>query len=104
MKRATVASPVAQFDKGPLGDQPTVGDDADTLGHPFRHLEDMGGHDDGDAVPDTVQKHILHLPRRAGVETGKWLIEDDQARIVNEGAGQRHLDQRAARGTRPYWH
>ena len=70
-------------------------DDADALGHALGDLEDVGGHDDGDAVLDLVEQHILDLPGGTGIETGEGFVEDDQPRFVHQGAGQRDLLQHA---------
>ena len=43
------------------------------------------------------EQHVLHLPGRAGVEPGQRLVEDDEARVVHERAGERDLLPHAAR-------
>ena len=75
----------------PCGDQPAAGDHADAVGHALGDFEDMRGHDDGAAGRDALAQHVLDLPRRAGVEAGQRLVEDDQPRLVHQRAGERHL-------------
>ena len=85
----------AQFGQRALGDETAVIDDADPLGHAFGDLENVGGHDDGDAAADLFEQHLLDLPGRAGVEAGQRLVEDDELGIVDEGAGEGDLLQHA---------
>ncbi len=40
---------------------------------------------------DALAQHVLDLARGAGVEAGQRLVEDDQARVVHQRAGERHL-------------
>ena len=42
-------------------------------------------------------QHVLDLARGAGVEAGQRLVEDDQPRIVDQRAGERHLLAHALR-------
>ena len=42
-------------------------------------------------VGDALAQHALHLPRRAGIEAGQRLVQDDHARPVHQRAGERHL-------------
>ena len=95
LERVLAADAGAQFGQRAFGDQLAVIDDADALGHAFGHFEDVGGHDDGDTLAHLVEQHLLDLPGRAGVEAGQRLVEDDQFRIVDEGAGERDLLQHA---------
>ena len=73
------------------------GDDADPLGHALRHFEDVRRHHHGVAGAHAGEQHVLHLPRRAGVEPGQRLVEDDQPRVVHQRAGERHLLAHALR-------
>ena len=83
---------LAQFGERALGDQPAVRDDADALGHPFGDFEDMRRHDRRCAPrAHAFQQHVLDLARGRGVEPGQRFIEDDQLRVVDQRAGQRHL-------------
>ena len=74
-----------------FGDQPSARDDADAVGHALGDFEDVRGHDDGVAGRDPLAQHALDLPRRAGVEAGQRLVEDDDARPVHQRARKRHL-------------
>ena len=74
-----------------LGDQPPRCDDADPVGHPFGHFQNMRGHDHGAAGAHPVAEQALDVTRRHGVEAGERFVEDDQARVVHQGPGQRHL-------------
>ena len=40
---------------------------------------------------DALAQHVLDLARGAGVEAGQRLVEDDQPRVVDQRAGERHL-------------
>ena len=55
----------------------------------------MGGHDDSDAGGHLLFQHILDLPGGTGIEAGQRLVEDDQARVVHQRTGERHLLQHA---------
>ena len=49
----------AQLGKVALGDQATVGEDADTLRHALGDYEDVGRHDDGAAGANARLQHVL---------------------------------------------
>ena len=68
----------AQLVERAFGDQPAAGDDADAVGHALGDLEDVRGHDHGAAGGDALAQHVLDLARRAGVEAGQRLVENDQ--------------------------
>ena len=68
-----------------------AGDDADAVGHALGDFEDVRGHDHGAAGGDALAQHVLDLPRRAGVEAGERLVENDELRVVHQRAGERHL-------------
>ena len=51
----------------------------------------MRRHDDGAAGAHTFLEHVLHLPRRTGVETRERFVENDELRVVHQCAGQRHF-------------
>ena len=55
-----------------------VGDDTDAVGHAFGDFENVRGHDDGAAGAGALAQHAFDLPRRAGVEAGERLVENDQ--------------------------
>ena len=97
LEAAAAAGAEAELGERALGDQTAAGQHADALGHALGDLEDVGGHDDGAAGADARLEHVLDLPRGAGVEAGQRLVEDDQARVVDQRAGQRHLLAHAAR-------
>ncbi len=48
-------------------------------------------HDDRGAAANALREHVLHLPRRTGVEAGQGFVENQQARLVHQGAGESHL-------------
>src|ERR1700722_3621974 len=73
---------VAQLVERALRDQPPLRDHADAVGHALGDLEDMRGHDDGAARGDALAQHGLDLARRAGVEAGERLVEDDHLGVV----------------------
>src|SRR5208282_1560442 len=81
----------AQLLERAFGDEPAVGDDADAVGHAFGDFENMRGHDDGAAGAGALAQHAFDLPRRAGVEAGERLVENDDAWLVYQGAGERHF-------------
>ena len=82
---------LAQFGERAFGDQPARGDDADPVGHPFGDFENMRRHDHGAAGADARLQQSLDVTRRQRVEAGEGFIEDDQAGVVDQRAGQRHL-------------
>ena len=86
-----------QLGERALGDQAAARQHADALGHALGDFEDVRGHDDRAAGADARLQHVLHLPRGAGVEAGQRLVEDDEARVVDQRAGERHLLAHAAR-------
>ena len=79
-----------------FGDQPSVGDDTDAVGHALGHLENMRRHDDGGAGGNALAQRILDLTGGPGVEAGERLVEDDQPRIVHERAREGHFLLHAA--------
>ena len=74
-----------------LGDEPAVRDDADAVGHALGDFQDVRGHDDGAASAYALAQHVLDLARGAGIEPGQRLVENDDARVVHQRAGERHL-------------
>ncbi len=80
-----------QFFERAFGDEPAVRDDADAVGHALGHFKNVRGHDDGAAGARALAQHGLDLARRAGVETGQRLVQNDHARLVHQRAGERHL-------------
>jgi len=80
-----------------LGYETSVGEHNDALGHALGDLQDMRGHDDGAAGANPRLQHVLDLAGGAGVKTGQRLVEDDEAGVVDERTGQRHLLAHAAR-------
>ena len=42
-----------------------------------------------------LEQHLLDLAGRAGVEAGERFVENDEVRVVHQGAGERHLLQHA---------
>src|SRR6266852_6703943 len=88
---AALAGWAAQLLERALGDETAAGDDADAVGHALGDFEDMRGHDDGAAGAHALAQHGLDLARRAGVEPGQRLVEDDQPGLVHQRAGERHL-------------
>ncbi len=57
LERGLAADAGAQFGERAFGDEAAVIDHADSFGHALGDFEDVGGHDDGDA--------LLHLARAA---------------------------------------
>ena len=82
---------LAQFGERALGDQTSRGDDADPVGHALGDFEDMRGHDHGAAGAHALREQSLDMPRRDGIEPGERLVQDDQPRVVDQGARERHL-------------
>src|SRR5271166_4464432 len=68
--------------------EPAVSDDADAVGHAFGDFENMRGHDDGAAGAGALAQYAFDLPRRAGVEAGERLIENNHPRLVHQRAGK----------------
>jgi hypothetical protein len=81
----------AQLRKRSFADEAALGDYADTIGHAFGNVENVGGHDDRHAARDVLAQHRLDLARGARIEAGQRLVEDDEVGLVDEGAGERHL-------------
>ena len=67
------------------------GDDADAVGHALGDFEDVRRHDHGARRTGRAPAAILDLARGQRVEPGERLVQDDQARIMHQRAGQRHL-------------
>ena len=82
---------LAQFGERTFGHQPSRGDDADPVGHPFGHLEYMCGHDHRAAGAHAICEQSLDVTRRHSVEAGQRFVEDDQAGVVHERARERDL-------------
>ena len=95
LERRLAADAAAQFGERAFGDEPAVIDDADAFGHAFGHFENVGGHDDGDALLDLFEQHLLDLPGGAGIEAGQRFVENDELGIVHERAGEGDLLQHA---------
>ena len=74
-----------------FGDELAVGDDADAVGHALGDFKNVRGHDDGAAGANALAQNAFDLARGAGVEPGQRLVENDQPRLVNERAGERHF-------------
>ena len=81
----------AQLVQRAIGDQPSLGDDPDAIGHALGDLQDMGRHDHGAPGPHTLPQHFLDDARRTGVEAGERLVQDDESRVMHQRARQRHF-------------
>ncbi len=82
---------LAQLGQRALGDQAARGDHADAVGHALGDLENMRGHDDGAAGLNALAQQALHMAGGDGVEARQRLVENDEAGIVHQRAGKRHL-------------
>jgi len=80
-----------QLSKRAFGDQLSGRDDADAVGHAFGDFENVGGHDYGAAGADPLLQQSLDVTGGERIEAGERLVQDDQARVMHQRAGQRHL-------------
>ena len=90
-RRFVLAGLEPQLFERAFGDEPAVGDDADAVGHALGDFKNVRGHDDGAAGAHAFAQDAFDLARGAGVEPGQRFVENDQPRLVNERAGQRHF-------------
>ncbi len=65
-------------------------DERDPVAEPLGLVGVVGDEQDGDAVVAQFLDEPPALPPGGGVEAGRQLIEDDQARAADEGEGDRH--------------
>src|SRR4029450_6575728 len=82
--------PPARLVDGAFKGDPATGDDGDPLAQALGVSDDVGGEEDGDAVGGLASNKGLQLFLIDGVEAGKWLVENDQAGSVDDGAELLH--------------
>ncbi len=82
---------LAQFGQRAFRDQPSRGDDADPVGHPFGDFQNMRGHDHGAAGANPIAEQSLDVAGGHRIEPGQRLVQDDQAGFVHQRSGQRDL-------------
>jgi hypothetical protein len=87
-QRAAGRSLGAHFVERAGGHQLAVVDDADAVAQLFRHVQQVGGNEDGDAARCGRQQAFLHIARGARIEAVDGFIEYQHGRIVDQGAGQ----------------
>src|SRR5215203_387240 len=68
-----------------------IGDQADVVAHPLGQLHAVGGEHDalarGPVLPEQVPEQLLV----DGIEAGERLVQDEQVRLVENGADELHL-------------
>ena len=74
-----------------MRDQPPGRNDTDALGHALGDFQNMRGHDDGRTRGSALPQHVLDLTGRARIKPGERLVENDELRLMHQGAGERHL-------------
>ena len=79
-----------------FGDAPTV-DDGDVAAEVLGFLEIVRGEDDGDALLIESAQEIPHRAADLDVDARRRLIEDEQLRLVHQGARDHQPALHAAR-------
>jgi hypothetical protein len=69
-----------------VGQQPSVPNDADASDETVSEIQIVGGEDDDPAGRRHRAQPIGNDPDRAIVETGEWLVEQNQPRLMKECA------------------
>ena len=70
---------------GALGDQPPVVEHRDPVGELVGLVQVLGGEEDRDPVGDEVADDLPHGAAAARVEAGGRLVEEDDARVADQG-------------------
>src|SRR6185436_8766918 len=70
---------------------PALGDEADVVADPLGQLHAVGGEDDALALLAVVEEEVLEQLLVQGIETGEWLVEEEQVGLVEDGADELHL-------------
>jgi len=84
-----VARAVFQFLRGAEGDDFAVVDDGDAITEALGFLDVVRGHDDGFFLAAKLVDDVVDFAADLGVEAGGGLVEEKNARIVDESHGQR---------------
>jgi hypothetical protein len=77
--------------------QHAVGQDRHVVAEALDHLHDVAGEDHGAAAGDEALQDVADQGGRHGVDGLERLVEHEQARRVQQGAGQAHLLLHAGR-------
>jgi len=77
-------------------DDPAVIDDADVAAQLLGLLQIMGGEDDGDALLVEFGEKAPHRAAQLDIDPGGRLIEDQQSRLMNQGASDHQAPLHAA--------
>ena len=75
------------FGEGAVGDFFALFEDQHVRADFLEQMEQMGTEDDGRAVAGALQNGVLHAADSERVEAGEWLVEEHDARAVQEAAG-----------------
>ena len=73
---------------GAAGDDPAVVDDGDAVGQLVGLFQVLGGEQEGRALAHPVADDLPHAEPAARVEPGRRLVEEEQARPADQGAGE----------------
>jgi hypothetical protein len=93
-----VALPGDVLFEGNVHHEPALPQDQDAIGEAQGLLDVVGDQQDGWLVCPAEGRHqVLHLQAREGIERGERLVEEQQLRLANQGAGQGHPLGLAAR-------
>ena len=71
-----------------LGDGAPFDDDADAPAQPIDVVEKMGAQKDADAIVGQLEKNVVDLAASARIEAVRRLVENQECRVGDEGAGQ----------------
>src|SRR5258708_38693613 len=86
LERRAGGGVAAQLRHGAARDDAPALDDADPLREALGDLEDVRREDHAHALARALDELILHLPRRGRIEPGERLVEDHDARLVDQPA------------------
>ncbi len=86
----------ADLGEGAQRDRAAVDDDEDAVAELLHEREQVRGEDDGGARLGAGLERALHLADAERVEAGEGLVEEHQARVVEEAAGDGELLLHAA--------
>lgn len=91
MQRAEQFAHAGVFDNG------AVVDDADVAAQLLGLFQVMRGQDDGDAFLVELGEKAPHRPTQLDIDARGWLVEDQQAWLVNQCTGDHQPTLHAAR-------
>ena len=98
--RGCPCSSICRSASRPFGHQLAAGDDAHVAAQPLDDLQHVRGQEHGGvAAADHAAQQLAQAARRHRVHALERLVQEQQARVVDQGAGQRQLLAHAVRVT-----